>query len=84
MERQNDRPAGRYWVLGGRWVDNAKHIAWPRVFGPYTEYQAACASAETLSAGHEPNVRYLVVADVTSPETAVDTPTQGRRSAARA
>jgi hypothetical protein len=56
--------ADRYWVLGGRWADDAKHLPWPRIYGPYRDYQAARASAEELSEADDPRVRYLVVADV--------------------
>lgn len=56
--------ADRFWVLGGRWVDDAAHLPWPRVFGPYGDYQTARASAEELNDPSDPRVRYLVVADV--------------------
>lgn len=56
--------AERFWVLGGRWTDGARHLVWPRVCGPYGDYQAARASAEALNAIEEPDCRYLVVADV--------------------
>lgn len=64
MEHQGAKLADRYWVIGGRWVNDAKHLVWPRVLGPYDEYQSAHASAETLNLAHEPSVRYVVVADV--------------------
>lgn len=64
MDHQGAKQTDRYWVIGGQWVDDAKHLVWPRVLGPYNEYQAARASAETLNLTHEPSVRYLVVADV--------------------
>jgi hypothetical protein len=56
--------AYRYWVLGGRWVEDARHLPWPRVYGPYRDYQAARATAEELNDGRDPRVRYLIVADV--------------------
>jgi hypothetical protein len=59
--------AERYWVIGGRWVDEARHLPWPRVLGPYGDYRAARASAEDLNASGEPHVRYLVVADAPAP-----------------
>ena len=56
--------AGRYWVLGGRWVENARHLPWPRVFGPYGDYQVARAIAQGLNSEQAKAERYLVVADV--------------------
>ncbi|QUD90610.1 hypothetical protein [Phenylobacterium montanum] len=56
--------ADRYWVLGGRWVDNARHLPRPRVFGPYRDYEAARASAEELNQADDSRARYHVVADV--------------------
>ncbi|ENZ80978.1 MULTISPECIES: hypothetical protein [Caulobacter] len=67
MDRMTSNFAERYWVIGGRWVDDARHLPWPRVLGPYGDYQAAQASAEDLNASGEPQVRYLVVADAPAP-----------------
>lgn len=63
-------PAGRYWVLGGRWVDNARHLSWPRVYGPFADYAAARDNAASLNASPDAAVRYIVVADL--PETAAN------------
>jgi hypothetical protein len=63
--RAQAQPIGdRYWVLGGRWVDGANHLPWPRVYGPYRDQQAARASADELNHVDDPRVRYIVVADV--------------------
>ena len=56
--------ADRYWVLGGRWADDTQRLPWPRVYGPFRDYQAARASAEQLNGTSGAPVRYLVVADV--------------------
>lgn len=58
---------GRFWVLGGRWVDDATHLPWPRVYGPFRDYEAARASADDLNVQGGASIRFLVVADV--PET---------------
>lgn len=31
MSRRSYIVADRYWGLGGRWVDDAKHLSWPRL-----------------------------------------------------
>lgn len=57
---------GRFWVIGGRWVDGERHLPWPRVVGPFGDYQAAQRSAKGLNVSAGPNVRYRVAADVPS------------------
>lgn len=64
MSERSSFIADRYWVLGGRWADDARHLPWPRVYGPYHDYQAARASAEQLNGTNAASTRYLVVADV--------------------
>lgn len=63
MTGSPSRSTPMFWVLGGRWADDARHLPWPRVYGPFPDYQAARASAEDLNAAEDPRVRYLVVAD---------------------
>lgn len=64
MTGRTSADADRYWVLGGRWVDELQHLPWPRVYGPFESYQAAQASAADLNAAGDPRIRYLIVADV--------------------
>ncbi|HWA59835.1 MAG TPA: hypothetical protein VG939_00595 [Caulobacteraceae bacterium] len=54
----------RYWVLGGRWADGARHLPWPRVYGPFDDLSAAQACADAMNAPGGRRVRYHVVADV--------------------
>lgn len=58
-----------FWVIGGRWVDDQRRLPWPRVIGPYTDYQAARQSAESLNAAAAADVRYRVAADLPEPST---------------
>lgn len=60
----NNRAGDRFWVLGGRWTADARHLPRPRVFGPYRDYLAALDSAEGLNALGGANELYLVVGDV--------------------
>ena len=58
---------GRYWVLGGKWVDGQRHLPWPRVYGPFDDYEAARSNAQELNRPGDPAVRYMVVADLEIP-----------------
>ena len=64
MSGQPSRGGRRYWVLGGRWVDDATHLPWPRVYGPFQDYQAARTNADDLNGRGDEGLRFLVVADV--------------------
>ncbi|MBS0410336.1 MAG: hypothetical protein JSR86_10520 [Proteobacteria bacterium] len=67
MSKQTQASEDRFWILGGRWVDNARHLTWPRVYGPFADYATARASAEDLNDNGTTGARYLVVADVPDP-----------------
>lgn len=60
----DDRLCGRYWVLGGRWVEAGRQLPWPKVFGPFRDADAARAGARDLNALGGPDDLWLVVADV--------------------
>jgi hypothetical protein len=65
MNARASIPSHRFWVLGGRWVDDAAHLPWPRVYGPFGDYGTAQATARSLNDVCGPHERYGVVADVT-------------------
>lgn len=60
---------GRYWVLGGRWTDEGRHLPWPRVLGPFASAESARESARQLNALGEPQARYVVVTDLPEGES---------------
>jgi hypothetical protein len=56
--------APRFWIVGGRYVDDGRHLPWPRVYGPFPDRAAAQAALAGLDAEADPAVRYDLLCDV--------------------
>jgi hypothetical protein len=54
----------RFWVVGGRYVENGRHLPWPQVYGPCDQRAEAEALLRRLREGAEASVRYDLLCEL--------------------